>query len=116
MAESNKKLEIIAKAIDDKKGYDVEIIEVGKLTTIADYFVIASGNSSSQVVSIADEVDEKMSIEGFEPLGTKEGYRSARWIVLDYDDVVVHVFHRDERDYYNLERLWSEFERKSKEE
>jgi ribosome-associated protein len=116
MTEIKRKLDIIAKAIDDKKGFNVDILEVGKMTTIAEYFVIASGNSSSQVLSIADEVDTKMSAEGFEPLGTKEGYRSARWIVLDYDDIIVHVFHRDERDYYNLERLWSEFERKTKEE
>ena len=105
MTEIKRKLDIIAKAIDDKKGFNVDILEVGKMTTIAEYFVIASGNSSSQVLSIADEVDAKMSVEGFEPLGTKEGYRSARWIVLDYDDIIVHVFHRDERDYYNLERL-----------
>ena len=116
MTEIKRKLDIIAKAIDDKKGFNVDILEVGKMTTIAEYFVIASGNSSSQVLSIADEVDSKMSVEGFEPLGTKEGYRSARWIVLDYDDIIVHVFHRDERDYYNLERLWSEFDRKTKEE
>lgn len=116
MTEITKKLDIIKKAVDDKKGLDLEVLEVGKLTTIAEYFVIASGNSSNQVLSIADEIDDKMSLEGFETLSTKEGYRSARWIVLDYDDVVVHIFHREEREYYNLERLWSEFARKPKED
>ncbi|MDX9917445.1 MAG: ribosome silencing factor [Gudongella sp.] len=116
MTEVEKKLGIITKAADDKKGFDIETLNVGEMTTIADYFVIISGNSSNQVVSIADEVDEKMSLAGYEPLGVKEGYKSARWIVLDYDDVIVHIFHRDEREYYNLERLWSEFERKSKED
>ena len=116
MTEINKKLEIIQKAIDDKKGFDIETMEVGKMTTIADYFVIASGNSSNQVTSIADEVEDKMEQTGFQTLTTKEGYGSARWIILDYEDVIVHLFHRDEREYYNLERLWSEYEKISKEE
>ncbi|WP_409228244.1 ribosome silencing factor [Gudongella sp. SC589] len=116
MTELNKKLEIIQKAIDDKKGFNIETMEVGKLTTIADYFVIASGNSSNQVTSIADEVEDKMEEAGFHTLTTKEGYGSARWIILDYEDVIVHLFHRDEREYYNLERLWSEYEKISKEE
>lgn len=111
MVELKKKLEIIEKAIDDKKGFNIETLEVGKLTSIADFFVIASGNSSSQVVSIADEVEEKMELAGYEAINTKEGYKSARWIILDYEDVIVHVFHRDDREYYNLERLWSEFEK-----
>ncbi|MGM0395468.1 MAG: ribosome silencing factor [Bacillota bacterium] len=116
MTDIQMKLEVIEKAIDDKKGFDIETIEVGKLTTIADYFVIASGNSSNQVRSIADEVEDKMEEAGFHTLTTKEGYGSSRWIILDYEDVVVHLFHRDEREYYNLERLWSEFEKLSKEE
>ena len=114
MTEIQKKLEIIKNAIDDKKGYDIEALEVGKMTTIADYFVIASGNSSNQVSSIADEVEDKMEEAGFMTLTTKEGYGSARWIILDYEDVIVHLFHREEREYYNLERLWAEYEKMSK--
>ncbi len=116
MTEIQKKLEIIKNAIDDKKGYDIEALEVGKMTTIADYFVIASGNSSNQVSSIADEVEDKMEEAGFMTLTSKEGYGSARWIILDYEDVIVHLFHREEREYYNLERLWAEYEKMSKEE
>lgn len=116
MIEIEKKLEVIQDAIDDKKGFDIEVMEVGKRTTIADYFIIASGNSSNQVASIADEVEDKMEKEGFQTLTLKEGYGSSRWVILDYEDVIVHLFHRDEREYYNLERLWSEFEKLSKEE
>lgn len=116
MTDIQKKLEVIKEAIDDKKGFDLEVLEVGKITTIADYFVIVSGNSSNQTSSIADEVEYKMEQAGFQTLTVKEGYSSARWIILDYEDVVVHIFHREEREYYNLERLWSEYEKKSKEE
>jgi ribosome-associated protein len=86
------------------------------MTTIADYFVIASGNSSTQVASIADEVENKMSEAGFDKIANKEGYNSARWVLLDYNDIIVHIFHKDEREFYNLERLWSQYSRENKEE
>lgn len=103
------KLEIIKKACEDKKGMDVQILNIGKMSSIAEYFVIVSGNSSTQVSAIADEVEDKMAEAGFEPTN-KEGRNSMRWILLDFDDIIVHVFHRDERDYYNIERLWSDTE------
>lgn len=105
-------LSIIKQAIEDKKGIDMEILNISEMTTIADYFVIASGNSSLQVTSIADEVDNKMFLAGFDKV-QKEGYDSARWILLDYGDIIIHIFHKDERDFYNLERLWSHYERKT---
>ncbi|TJX14814.1 ribosome silencing factor [Tissierella creatinini] len=113
MKEIDNKLSIIEKAIEDKKGIDLQVLDISKMTSIADYFVIVSGNSSSQVTSIADEVEDKMSLAGFEPLSSKEGYNSARWILIDYEDVIVHVFHKDEREFYNLERLWSQYEREN---
>lgn len=116
MGNLNTKLEIIKKAIDDKNGFDTVSLDVSQKTTIADYFIITSGNSSNQAVAIADEIEDKMAIDGYEILNIKEGYRSARWIILDYADVIVHVFHKEERDYYDLERLWKEFEKMSKEE
>ena len=116
MTDLKNKLEIIQKAIDDKKGFDTAVLDVSQKTSIADYFVIASGNSSNQAVAIADEIEDKMSKAGYDILNIKEGYRSARWIILDYADVIVHVFHKEERDYYDLERLWKEFEKMSKEE
>lgn len=102
-----KKLEIIKKACDDKKGLDIEVLNIAEMSGIAEYFVIASGNSSTQVLAIADEVEDKMAEAGFEPTN-KEGRNSMRWILLDFDDIIVHVFHRDEREYYNIERLWSD--------
>ena len=107
MADLKNKLEIIQKAIDDKKGFETVELDVSQKTTIADYFIITSGNSSNQAVSIADEIEAKMAKAGYEILNIKEGYKSARWIILDYADIIVHVF-------YDLERLWKEFEKMSK--
>lgn len=111
MSDVEKKLAIITKACEDKKGIDVNVLNISNLTTIADYFVITSGNSSNQVMAIADEIEEKMSEAGFEKIGT-EGYQSGRWILLDYGDILAHIFHKDEREFYNLERLWSDTKEK----
>ena len=112
MIDIEKKLDLIARACDDKKAIDTEVLNIAKFTSIADYFVITSGNSSSQVQSIADEIEEKMKELGYEEV-IKEGYQSARWILIDLNDVVVHVFHKDEREHYNLERLWKDMEEKN---
>ena len=101
----NKKLEIITNSCENKKGVDIKVLEIGSFSSIADYFVIVSGNSSSQVSALADEIEEKMFQAGYN-IENSEGKNSLRWIVLDYGDVIVHVFHKDEREYYNLERLW----------
>lgn len=94
-----------ARALDDKKGIDIMVLDVQHLTIIADYFVIASGRSGNQVRSLVDEVDDKLSEQGVEPR-RREGVNEGRWAVLDYGTVLVHVFHEQEREYYNLERLW----------
>lgn len=104
--ETEKKLQIITEACASKKGLDIDVLRVGELTSIADAFVLVSGTSTTQVGAIADEVEEKMSDAQFQALG-REGRFGARWIVLDYGDVLVHIFHREEREYYGLERLWS---------
>lgn len=116
MNELDKKLSIITQAIEDKKGFDLKVLDISNLTSIADYFVIVSGNSSNQVMSIADEVESKMFLENYHMIANKEGYQSARWILLDYGDIIVHVFHKDEREFYNLERLWSHSEIKRERE
>lgn len=105
MKDVDERISIIAKACDDKKGFDTKILNLRKLTPIADYFVIVSGNSTAQVMAISDEIEEKMTGAGFH-LSGKEGYRSGRWILLDFGDIVVHAFHRDDREFYNLEKLW----------
>ena len=107
MKEMDERVSIIANACNDKKGFDIRILNLKKLTTIADYFVIISGNSTTQVKAIADGVEEKMEEAGFHLLG-KEGHSSARWILLDFGDIVVHVFHREDRKFYNLEKLWAD--------
>ncbi|GFN34503.1 ribosome silencing factor [Tepidimicrobium xylanilyticum] len=101
------KITVIVNACQDKKGFDIKILDISKLTPITDYFVLVSGNSTTQVESIADEVEDKMYEAGYEPLG-KEGKASSRWILIDYGDVIVHVFHREDREFYALEKLWAD--------
>lgn len=107
MISLQEKLDIITRACEDKKGTDIEVLNIGKITTIADYFVVVSSTSSNQAQAIADEIERNMDQEGIEKL-SKDGYQSGRWILLDYEDVIIHVFHKEERDYYNIERLWKE--------
>jgi len=93
--------------IFNKKGYDVRILDLRELTSIADYFVICSADSDTQVKAIADEVDKSLRDEGIKSWH-KEGYRVLYWVLLDYVDVVVHVFKKDAREYYKLEKLWGD--------
>jgi ribosome-associated protein len=97
----------VVKAMEDKKANNVVVLNLKGISLIADYFVICHGNSDTQVQAIADEVRNKAGELGVPVRGT-EGFESARWVLVDLGDVVVHVFHRDEREYYNIERLWSD--------
>ena len=106
---TKEKLEKIVKILDSKKAENIQVIGITNLTIIADYFVIATGTSTTQVKSLADEVDFQLGQLGVEARGI-EGVRAASWIVLDYDDIVVHVFCRDTRAEYQLERLWADGE------
>lgn len=94
-----------ARAAEEKKAEDVLVLDVGRLTPLADYFVICSGRSRIQVQAIADAVRETLAGLG-KPLRHIEGYEGGRWVLLDYGDVVVHVFLAEERQYYQIERLW----------
>lgn len=106
---TQEKLEKIVRILDEKKAQDIQAIGITNLSIIADYFIIATGTSTTQVKSLADEVEFQLSQLGVEPRGV-EGVRSASWIVLDYSDIVVHVFYRDTRAEYQLERLWADGE------
>lgn len=97
------------RALDSKKAEEMEVIHITELTIIADYFVLASANSSTQVKALADEVEFQLKQAGVEPLHI-EG-RATGWIVLDYGAVVVHVFHKEQRAYYQLDRLWTDGEK-----
>lgn len=98
---------IAANVLEDKKGQDVVILDISGISILADYFVIATGKSSVHLKALADEVEKKLLEEGFALRG-KEGYDDARWILLDFYDVVVHIFYTYEREYYMLERLWAD--------
>jgi ribosome-associated protein len=102
-------VEKIVKTLDRKKAQDIKVLKVTNLTILADYFIIANGSSNTQTKSLADEVDFQLSQSGVEPT-RREGYASANWIILDYSDIIVHVFNQESRDYYQLERLWSDGE------
>lgn len=98
---------MIAEIIKSKKGFDINILDLRKLSGITDCFVICSADADRQVKAIADEVDDKLLSMGIRCLN-KEGYETMNWIILDYFDVIVHVFKADARSYYNLEKLWGD--------
>lgn len=97
----------IAELCFNKKGYDVKIIDLRGVAVFADFFVICSADSDTQVKAIADEIDEKLREQGIRCWHI-EGLKALQWVLLDYIDVVVHVFRKEAREYYNLERLWSD--------
>lgn len=98
---------MIAEIIKTKKGFDINILDLRKLSGIADFFVVCSADVDRQVKAIADEVDEKLHNKGIRCFH-KEGYETMNWIILDYFDVIVHVFREEARNYYNLEKLWGD--------
>ena len=99
----------IAEILDKKGAMDIAVLQVDHLTSITDYFVIASGTYTTQVGSLADEVEFALSQKGIEPIST-EGFDSKNWILLDYSNVIVHVFVPNTRTYYDLEHLWADGE------
>lgn len=96
-----------AKEADDRKALDIVLLDVSKITTLADYFLICSGRSSRQVQGIADGVQTRLRELGVRPLGV-EGEREGHWILMDYGDVIVHIFYQPIRELYDLESLWSD--------
>lgn len=109
----NKLLQKILKTLDDKKGIDIRHMEIKDITTIADYFVIASGTSSTHIKSLADNVEYELKKESIYP-NKIEGYETGTWILMDYGDVVIHIFTEQERENYKIEELWEEMKQKLK--
>ena len=99
---------LAAKALDSKKGAEIKVMEVTELTSLADYFVICSGSSTTQINALCDIVEEKLETEGGEKPLRREGHRGGTWVLLDYGCVVVHVFNNEAREFYSLERLWND--------
>lgn len=105
MTDAKKMALMAVDALEEKKANDISIIDIEKISTLADYFIIASGTNKNQVQAMSDEVDEKLGRAGFEPKHI-EGYNAANWILLDYGDIVIHLFDEENRLFYDLERIW----------
>lgn len=95
----------VINALEDKKAEDIKIIDISEVSTIADYFIIAGGTNRSQIQAMADNVEEQLYKAGC-PLKQKEGYETANWVLMDFGDVIVHVFDKENRFLYDLERVW----------
>ncbi|MBQ7990078.1 MAG: ribosome silencing factor [Oscillospiraceae bacterium] len=104
-------VETIVKALDAKRAEDINVLHVTDLTILADYFVIADGTSVTQTKALADEVEYQVSVncEGRKP-NSVQGEPNGGWVILDYGDIVVHVFYKEQRDFYNLDKLWADGE------
>ena len=97
----------IAEVLDSKKGHDIKVLKVSDKTVIADYFVICSGNTSTQVKALADEVEYRMELRDVKPYGV-EGRDNGAWAIVDYSNVIVHIFSRDAREFYKLDKLYAD--------
>ena len=93
--------------LDEKKALDIKIIDISKISVIADYFIIAGGGNARQIKALADNVEEKLGKLGVVPKSI-EGYQNANWILMDYADVIIHIFNQEERLFYDLERIWTD--------
>ena len=101
---------IAYRALEDKKGENISVIDISGISPLADYFIITNGTSDSQVQALVDNVEEKMHKAGHSQI-QREGMQSGNWVLLDYGDVVVHVFDKENREFYHLERIWSDGKR-----
>ncbi len=101
---------LAARALSDKKGAQIQVLEIGDLTTLADYFVLATGSSNTQINALVDNVEKVLHEEAEEEPLHREGYRGGTWVLLDYGCVVVHIFNDEARKFYSLEHLWADGE------
>lgn len=107
MNQSKEMVRIAYHALSDKKGEDIKIIDITGISVLADYFIIANGNSDSQVNALVDNVEEELHKSGY-PLRQREGQASGSWVLLDFGDIIVHVFDKENRLFYDLERIWKD--------
>ena len=98
-------MKLVIHALEDKKAEDIRIIDISEISTIADYFIIAGGSNKSQIQALCDNVEEVLYKAGCE-LKQKEGYETANWVLMDFGDLIVHIFDKENRLLYDLERLW----------
>ena len=107
MLSAKEMIAVAVKALDDKKGKEIKVLYTADQTTLADYFIICTGTSNTQVRALADAVEDAMTKAGEEPHHI-EGHRGGQWTLMDYSAVVVHIFTEEGREFYSLERLWSD--------
>ncbi|RKQ31994.1 MULTISPECIES: ribosome silencing factor [Clostridia] len=105
MEQAKKMVKIAYHALDEKKAEDIKIINLEGISVLADYFIIANGTNSSQVQALVDNVEEELHKAGYS-LKQREGYSNGNWVLLDFGDVIVHIFDRENRLFYDLERIW----------
>lgn len=105
MEEAKKMAGIVCHALEDKKGEDIRVIEIGGVSVIADYFIIVNGNNVQHVQALVDSVEEALGLAGYEPKAI-EGIHNTSWVLMDYRDVIVHIFSKEDRTFYDLERVW----------
>ncbi|MBQ5331119.1 MAG: ribosome silencing factor [Oscillospiraceae bacterium] len=108
MMDIMQRLETMVKALDSKRAEEIKVIKIADLTVLTEYFVIANGTSSTQTKALADEVEYKVKEVCGEDPAQVQGAPGGGWVVLDYSDIIVHVFYKDQREFYNLERLWAD--------
>ena len=107
MSCENNMVNVAVKALDAKFGKDITVLNVENLTTLTKYFVIATGGSQSNIQAMSDHVEEKMAENGVKAVN-KEGYRNAEWVLLGFDDIIVHIFQAEPREFYKLEHIWKD--------
>ena len=105
LEEIKKMAGLAIEALEDKKAEDIRVIDISEVSVLADYFLIASGKNRNQLQALADEVEEKLGRAGY-PMKQSEGYDSANWILLDFGDIIIHLFDQENRLFYDLERIW----------
>ena len=105
MEQSKLMARLAYQALDDKKGEDIQVIDISQISVLADYFIIANGTNESQVRALVDNVEETLGKAGYE-VKQREGYGLGSWVLLDFGDIIVHVFDRENRVFYDLERIW----------
>lgn len=115
MDQSLNMVKIAYDALDDKLAEDIKIIDIRSISVLADYFIIADGSNRNQVQAMADSAEEALGRAGYDAKQI-EGYQSANWILMDYKDIIVHVFSKEDRAFYDLERIWRDGKQISKED
>lgn len=105
MSQARDMASIAVKAIDDKLGKEIKVIDIANVSVVADYFIIASGANKNQVQAIVENVEDELAKAGYHPKQV-EGYQTANWILLDYGDIIIHIFDEESRLFYDIERIW----------